>query len=170
MAREFVATNDLPVTQACIDVAGPVLARQAKGTNLPWLIDAETLRRELNVDALWLLNDLEATAWAVPILQSDELHTLHRVNRRSKCWRWAASISPAGFPAHAAGADRSGTNYVASVQLTMAEAFGVHGRGCFLSPVCWAMLYAVTPCSLPARMQSKPPAGGRNRLARGDAG
>lgn len=78
MVQEFLATVDMPVTQACFDVAGPVLAGQAKVTNLPWVIDAATLQQELKVNAVWLLNDLEATAWAIPILQPDELHTLHR--------------------------------------------------------------------------------------------
>lgn len=78
MVQEFLATVDLSVTQACFDVAGPVLAGQAKVTNLPWVIDAETLQQELKVHTVWLLNDLEATAWAVPTLQPDELHTLQR--------------------------------------------------------------------------------------------
>jgi glucokinase len=59
-------------------VAGPVIAGRAKITNLPWVVDAATLRQELNLTAVALLNDLEAIAWAVPILAPDGLQTLNR--------------------------------------------------------------------------------------------
>src|SRR4051794_22643611 len=68
----------LPVDQACFAVAGPVIAGRAKITNLPWVIDAAALRQELRLGAVALLNDLEAIAWAVPILQPDDLRTLNQ--------------------------------------------------------------------------------------------
>src|SRR5437868_501017 len=78
IVRTFVAQTTLPVDQACFAVAGPVIAERAKITNLPWVIDAATLRQELRLGAVALLNDLEAIAWAVPILQPDDLRTLNR--------------------------------------------------------------------------------------------
>jgi glucokinase len=77
MVQAFLATVNVPVTQACFAVAGPVLAGQAKVTNLPWIMNAEMLQQELNLGQVWLLNDLEATAWAIPILQPEDLNTLH---------------------------------------------------------------------------------------------
>src|SRR3954453_20415370 len=76
IVRPFLAQIPLPVDQACFAVAGPVIAGRANITNLPWVIDAATLRQELHLGAVALLNDLEAIAWAVPILQPDDLHTL----------------------------------------------------------------------------------------------
>jgi glucokinase len=78
IVRAFFAQNALPVDRACFAVAGPVIAGRAKITNLPWVIDAVTLRQELHLTAVALLNDLEAIAWAVPSLQPDDLHTLNR--------------------------------------------------------------------------------------------
>lgn len=40
MVREFLGRVNLPVDRACFAVGGPVMAGQAKITNLPWLIDA----------------------------------------------------------------------------------------------------------------------------------
>ncbi|MGI8915059.1 MAG: glucokinase [Chloroflexota bacterium] len=77
MVREFLGRVNLPVDRACFAVAGPVMAGQAKITNLPWLIDAATLAQDLHLGAVHLLNDLEAIAGAVPLLEPDDLHTLN---------------------------------------------------------------------------------------------
>jgi glucokinase len=50
---------------------------QAEFHSLPWEIDDTTLRQALGLTSLRLLNDLEAIARAVPILKSDDLHTLN---------------------------------------------------------------------------------------------
>ncbi|MGH2459831.1 MAG: glucokinase [Chloroflexota bacterium] len=78
MAREFLAGVKGPVDRACFDVAGPVFAGHAKITNLPWEIDARALARELNLQSVDLLNDVEAIARAVPILGPADLHTLNQ--------------------------------------------------------------------------------------------
>ena len=77
IAREFLARVQMPIECACFDVAGPVLAGRAKVTNLPWVVDAAALQQALHLRSVQLLNDLEATARAVPLLQPDELHTLN---------------------------------------------------------------------------------------------
>lgn len=77
MVREFLADAKWTVDRACFDVAGPVFDGRAKITNLPWEIDERTLARELQLKSVLLLNDVEATARAVPILGADDLHTLN---------------------------------------------------------------------------------------------
>src|SRR5690348_16927571 len=76
MAREFLARVNLPVSQACFGVAGPVVGSRARLTNLPWLVEEAALREALNLRTARLLNDLEAIANAVPELQPSEVHTL----------------------------------------------------------------------------------------------
>src|SRR5919202_3165460 len=78
IVRAFLAQFTLPIDQACFAVAGPVIAGRAKITNLPWVIDAAMLRQELRLGMVTLLNDLEAIAWAVPILQPDDVRTLNQ--------------------------------------------------------------------------------------------
>jgi glucokinase len=76
IAREFLDRTKLAVVAACFDVAGPVVDGQATITNLPWVVNEEALKDALRLGAVHLLNDLEATALAVPSLQPAELHTL----------------------------------------------------------------------------------------------
>ena len=45
-------------------------------TNLPWVADAEQIRRAFGFRSVTLLNDLAATARAVPLLKPAELHRL----------------------------------------------------------------------------------------------
>ena len=59
-------------TAACFDVAGPVIAGRAHLTNLPWDLEEAALCRDLGLDRITLLNDLEAIAHAVPYLQPEE--------------------------------------------------------------------------------------------------
>ena len=66
------------VEAASFGVAGPVRRGRAQLTNVPWLVDAETVCRELPIPHAHLLNDLEALAWSVPVLNSDEVEVLRQ--------------------------------------------------------------------------------------------
>jgi glucokinase len=76
IAGEFIVEADLPVTHASFAVAGPVVGGTASLTNLPWVIEEPALQATLRLDGVSLLNDVEATAVAVPHLQPAELHTV----------------------------------------------------------------------------------------------
>jgi glucokinase len=77
MVREFLATTGMTAQAACFDVAGPVIGGRAELTNLPWTVDSAALRVALNMDDVILLNDLTATAYAVPLLQANDLCTVN---------------------------------------------------------------------------------------------
>jgi glucokinase len=66
------------IESACFGVAGPVLGHSAKLTNVPWSLDARVVAADFQIPNVSLLNDLEALAYAVPLLQERELHTLQR--------------------------------------------------------------------------------------------
>jgi glucokinase len=66
----------MPVTGAVLAVAGPVKAGRAILTNCPWVIDADELRRTFGFSRLRVLNDFEATAFALPHLTEADLHPL----------------------------------------------------------------------------------------------
>src|SRR5215467_1068035 len=76
IAKEFLAKTGLKVERACFGVAGPVLAGRAKITNLPWIVDQAVIAKELNLEAVHLLNDLESIACAVPDLRRQDVETL----------------------------------------------------------------------------------------------
>jgi glucokinase len=79
MVKEFLAKVNLPVDRACFDVAGPVLGGRVKTTNLPWIVEETALAKELDLSlqAVHLMNDLEAMARAIPILRPSDLKTLN---------------------------------------------------------------------------------------------
>ena len=77
MAREFLAKVKVPVDRACFAVAGPVIGGRAKITNLPWSIDESTVAKELKLEHVRLMNDLEAIAFSIPSLRTGDLHTLN---------------------------------------------------------------------------------------------
>jgi glucokinase len=77
LAREFLTKAPMPVDRACFAVAGPVIDRRAKTTNLPWVMDEVSLAKELNLRSVHLMNDLEAIAEALPILRESDVRTLN---------------------------------------------------------------------------------------------
>jgi glucokinase len=72
IVREFVGATGVHPTAACFGVAGPVHDGRAVATNLPWIIDAEELGRNLGART-WVINDLEATAWGLGALSRSEM-------------------------------------------------------------------------------------------------
>lgn len=63
---------------ACFGVAGAITNQVARLTNVPWLVDIEAVAARVGLKRARLLNDLEALAYAVPVLEPDELATLQR--------------------------------------------------------------------------------------------
>jgi len=61
---------------ACFGVAGPVQDNRCTTTNLPWQLDAGELAAALGLGPVWLLNDLEATAWGIAALGEEDFAEL----------------------------------------------------------------------------------------------
>ncbi|HWS53671.1 MAG TPA: glucokinase [Pyrinomonadaceae bacterium] len=74
---EFVAELSPRVTHACFGVAGPVAHGRVEATNLPWVVSAESLASRLGLARVGLINDLEATAYGVEVLQPAQFYTLN---------------------------------------------------------------------------------------------
>jgi glucokinase len=77
IVAEFLAKVEISVDVASFAVAGPVIEGHVKTTNLPWVMDEATLAQDLNLRAAHLMNDLEAVARSVPVLQAADLVTLN---------------------------------------------------------------------------------------------
>ena len=77
IVAEFLEKVDVSVDVASFAVAGPVIAGHVKTTNLPWVMDEATLARDLNLKSARLMNDLEAVAHSVPVLQAADRVTLN---------------------------------------------------------------------------------------------
>lgn len=79
VVSDFLAQVDIKPERASFGVAGPVIAGKATITNLPWVMSETQLQTALDLlpGGVHLLNDLAAIAYAVPWLESDDLHTLN---------------------------------------------------------------------------------------------
>jgi glucokinase len=73
----FLNKYKISVTKSCFGVPGPIVNGEARATNLPWKLKEEQIGQALSLPTFKLVNDLVATAAAVPHLKSDDLFTLH---------------------------------------------------------------------------------------------
>jgi glucokinase len=78
MVSEFLAQVKLTVDRASFGVAGPVVDGKAQITNLAWSLSEDHLAESLNLVSVKLINDLVATASAVPLLRPDDLLMLNK--------------------------------------------------------------------------------------------
>lgn len=74
----FLVDHPVTLTAASFGVAGPVMKNRAQITNLPWVIDAQTISQQFQIPSVHLLNDLAAIATAVPHLTDNDLVTLNQ--------------------------------------------------------------------------------------------
>jgi glucokinase len=65
------------VRAAGFGVAGPVIENRVRATNLPWIVDAGNLAKELSVEQVVLMNDLGGTGHSIEHLASSELCVLN---------------------------------------------------------------------------------------------
>jgi glucokinase len=73
----FLEATQAKPTVACFGVAGPVINRSSHITNLPWIINADAISQAFDIPQVYLLNDLQASAIAVPHLTPDAICTLN---------------------------------------------------------------------------------------------
>lgn len=76
--KQFLTAHQLAAPdRICLGVAGPVLNGKVDLTNLNWLLDSKELSAATGVQAVSLINDLEATAYGLPLLAADDFITIH---------------------------------------------------------------------------------------------
>jgi glucokinase len=81
MIREFLKANNVDakrIDAASFGVAGAVTEQVARMTNVPWLVDAAEIAQHASLRHVHVLNDLEAMATSVPVLEGDELAVLQQ--------------------------------------------------------------------------------------------
>jgi glucokinase len=64
---------------ATFGIAGPVRNGRVETSNLPWVVESKRLAAELKTENVWVINDLEANAWGIPMLGEKDVVTLNRV-------------------------------------------------------------------------------------------
>lgn len=78
IVRAFRAAHAQAFDRAGFGIAGPVRNGRTEATNLPWIVDARELARELGLARVSLVNDLAATAFGIAALQPSDLLLLNQ--------------------------------------------------------------------------------------------
>jgi glucokinase len=73
----FLSGNSGKVTHASFGIAGPVVNNRVRGTNLPWVVDGASVAKHLGLAYVRLLNDLEASAYGIAVLEPRDIETIH---------------------------------------------------------------------------------------------
>lgn len=73
---DFLGSAGGKPDRAAFGVAGPVVGRRVEATNLPWTVDAGSIESGFGIPRVDVLNDLQATAAAVPHLGAHDRLTL----------------------------------------------------------------------------------------------
>jgi glucokinase len=76
--RKFLHRHPAAISSACFGVPGPVLDGKAKTTNLPWDVSQDRIKKQFSFQHVGIVNDLAATATAVPILNGNEFFPLNQ--------------------------------------------------------------------------------------------
>jgi glucokinase len=76
IALEFLSLTGAGPRTAVFGVPGPVIDGTVETTNLPWVLSERSLSAALGLESVHVLNDLEATGLAVPILEPADVTTL----------------------------------------------------------------------------------------------
>ena len=77
MLAAFLQRHPLPIDSVALGVPGAAVDGRIKGTNIPWVVDGRELTAALGVRAAYVLNDLEAIAYGVPLLEAEDLCVLN---------------------------------------------------------------------------------------------
>jgi len=81
MIREFLKAEGVEpkaIGAASFGVAGAVAENVARLTNVPWLVDGDAIGQEASLPRVHILNDLQAMAYSVPVLDRGELEFLQQ--------------------------------------------------------------------------------------------
>jgi glucokinase len=81
---EFLSLHSCELTSASIGIAGPVRNGRCEATNLPWVVDSKTVAKRLRLKRVGLINDLEANAYGIAVLQSKDFVILNKGVRNAR--------------------------------------------------------------------------------------
>src|SRR5215510_6419955 len=105
---EFVSHHRLGIELACFGIAGPVQHGRVETPNLPWVVDQETVARELRIESAWLINDLLANTYGALMLEEKDFAVL---NAGSSSATGNVAVISAGTGLGEAGAYWDGEHY-----------------------------------------------------------
>jgi glucokinase len=77
IVADFVSVSGIKATAAGFGIAGPVVDNRVRTGNLPWVVDGAIMAKQLGLERVRLMNDLEAAAFGISVMGPTDLETLH---------------------------------------------------------------------------------------------
>lgn len=74
--KTFHDDSSSTIDCACLGVAGPVDGDKVRGVNFAWEIDAQKLEKDLNIEKILLINDLQANAYGLSALVNSDFQII----------------------------------------------------------------------------------------------
>ena len=84
LVQDYINQTKSSCSAACFGVAGPVVDNTVRASNLPWMIQGDSLARLLKIPSVRLLNDLEATCYGLEVLAPNELVCIHKGTKEER--------------------------------------------------------------------------------------
>ncbi|MBC8317990.1 MAG: glucokinase [Desulfobulbaceae bacterium] len=77
LLEDFLGGKKYPIEFACFAAAGPVRGGRVHLTNIPWVLDENELKNFLDIQSVYVINDLVALAYSIFELAEKDAVTLH---------------------------------------------------------------------------------------------
>lgn len=77
VAQDFLREHGASVTAAAFGVAGPIVNNSVRATNLPWIVEGSEMAKFLGLGYVLLLNDLEAAAYGIRVMEPSDLDVIY---------------------------------------------------------------------------------------------
>lgn len=77
--KDFLKKIKQPIKGGTLGIAGPIVNGVVKTPNLPWTIKLTELKQKTGIEQLYLINDLEATAYGTFELSAKDVHFLSEI-------------------------------------------------------------------------------------------
>lgn len=73
---ENAQIDEKQINSVCFAVAGPVVNNAVNITNLPWVVELDAIKKQLNKETVALINDFEGIGYGLKTLRPSDLHTM----------------------------------------------------------------------------------------------
>lgn len=78
IANQFIADHALEnIDMISVAVPGPVIAGKSQPQRLKWILDEEKIKQKTKVDKVYLVNDLEASAYGLQNVEESDFVKIH---------------------------------------------------------------------------------------------
>jgi glucokinase len=94
---KFVGETGVHPDIASFGIAGPVRNGRVETSNLPWVVESSRLARELQLDSVSLINDLEAQAWGIQCLGASDTVALNQIGHETPMGNQAVVAAGTGL-------------------------------------------------------------------------